>query len=84
MAQVIVYSTDYCPYCNAAKSLLSKKGIDYEEINVENDDQKRAWLIQETGQRTVPQIFINGKSIGGYQELSQLDASGKLDTLLKT
>lgn len=80
--KVTIYTTNYCPYCRAAKNLLAGKGVDFEEINVEGDDTKRAWLVEATGQRTVPQIFINGKSIGGFQELSELDQSGKLDSLL--
>lgn len=83
MAKVTVYSTDYCPYCTAAKNLLKGKGVAFEEINVEGDDAKRQWLRETTGQRTVPQIFINDQSIGGFSELSKLDGEGKLDTLLK-
>ncbi len=81
--KVIIYTTDYCGYCKRAKALLSQKGIAFEEINVEGDDEKRAWLIEQTGQRTVPQIFINEKSIGGYDELSALDRSGKLDQIIQ-
>lgn len=81
--KVIIYTTDYCGYCKRAKALLSQKGITFEEINVEGDDEKRAWLIEQTGQRTVPQIFINEKSIGGYDELSALDRSGKLDRIIQ-
>ena len=81
--KVIIYTPDYCGYCKRAKALLSQKGIAFEEINVEGDDEKRAWLIEQTGQRTVPQIFINEKSIGGYDELSALDRSGKLDQIIQ-
>lgn len=84
MPKVTVYTTNYCPYCRAAKSLLKGKNIIFDEINVETDSTKRQWLIQTTGQRTVPQIFINNQSIGGFDELKQLDQGGKLDTLLKT
>jgi len=83
MKKVILYSTDWCPYCNAAKSLLSNKGVEYREINVEGDTEKRAWLVKVTGQRTVPQIFIAGEPIGGYRELNQLDRGGELDKLLR-
>ena len=82
MKEVILYSTDWCPYCNAAKSLLSNKGVEYQEINVEGDSEKRAWLIEVTGPRTVPQIFIGGEPVGGYRELHQLDRGGDLDKLL--
>lgn len=78
MKNVIVYSTDYCPFCTRAKSLLSQRDIPFEEINVEGDDEKRAWLVEATGQRTVPQIFIGDEPIGGFTELYALDRSGQL------
>jgi glutaredoxin 3 len=81
-AAVIVYTTGYCPYCYRAKSFLSQKGVEFEEIDVSGDRQKRAWLLQVTGQRTVPQIFINGRSVGGCDDIMELDARGKLDPLL--
>ncbi len=84
MGKVIVYSTNYCGYCVRAKALLKSKGIAFTEINVENDDAKRQWLIDTTGQRTVPQIFINEKSIGGFDELSDLDKAGKLDGMVNS
>ena len=82
MPQITIYTTNYCPYCTAAKKLLAAKNVSFEEINVENDPEKRAWLVKTTGQRTVPQIFIDEKSIGGFSELSALDQEGKLDTML--
>lgn len=82
MTKVTIYSTDYCPYCRAAKALLSSKGVAFTEINVENDDAKRAWLTQITGQQTVPQIFIDDKPYGGFDDISELDRQGKLDALL--
>jgi len=78
MSDVQIYTTTYCGYCNAAKALLAKRGIPYEEIDVTHDDGKRVWLVGATGQRTVPQIFIKGESIGGYTELAKLDGSGEL------
>jgi len=84
MATIKVYTTNYCPYCSAAKNLLKSKGVSFEEINVEGDDEKRTWLRSVTGQRTVPQIFINDKPIGGFTEMKSLDESGELDTLLKS
>ncbi|HEX7603666.1 MAG TPA: glutaredoxin 3 [Polyangiaceae bacterium] len=78
MATVQVYVTDYCPYCTRAKALLDKRGIPYELIDVSNDEEKRAWLVKATGRRTVPQIFIQGESIGGSDELHELDRSGDL------
>lgn len=79
---VKVYTTRICAYCVAAKRLLKKKGVEFEEIDVSNDAEKRMWLVQASGQRTVPQIFIHDKSIGGYSELSALEKSGALDGLL--
>jgi len=81
-ATVVVYTTDYCPYCTRAKSLLAAKGVAFTEIDVSEDDAKRQWLVKTTGLRTVPQIFINDKSIGGFDELADLDARGELDGLL--
>ena len=82
MAKVVIYSTDYCPYCHAAKALLKAKGVEFAEINVENDPAKRQWLVQETGMTTVPQIFINDTSYGGFDDIKALDDAGKLDALL--
>lgn len=82
MAEVVIYTTHYCPYCRAAKNLLKGKGIEFSEINVEGDPEKRFWLAQTTGQKTVPQIFINEKLIGGYQELAELERSGRLDKII--
>lgn len=65
----IVYTTQYCPYCTAAKKLLQSKKIEFEEIDVSDDDAMREKLVKMTGMETVPQIFIDGKSIGGYDDL---------------
>lgn len=78
MADVKVYTTDICAYCTRAKMLLKKRNIPFEEINVSNDSDKRAWLVQTTGRRTVPQIFIDGDPIGGSDELHEMDRSGEL------
>ena len=83
MPKVQVYSKDNCPYCVRAKSLLRKKGVDFEEIDVENDDAKRSWLVETTGQRTVPQIFVDGRSLGGFSDIEALDREGQLDPLLR-
>jgi len=82
MAAVQVYVTDFCAYCVRAKALLRKRGIPYEEIDVSNDDEKRAWLVKATGRRTVPQIFIHGQAIGGSDELHELDRNGELKKML--
>ncbi len=77
-APVQVYVTTYCAYCFRAKSLLKKRGIAFDEIDVTDDPERRAWLVETTGRRTVPQIFIHGESIGGSDELHALDRSGEL------
>jgi len=82
-AKVEVYTTSYCPYCTRAKSLLKSKGIEFEEIDVTNDPAARARMIELSGgRRTVPEIFINGRIIGGYDELRALESRGALDPLL--
>jgi glutaredoxin 3 len=83
MAKVIVYSADWCPYCTRAKNLLKTKGADFEEINVDLKPGLREELVKKTGQKTIPQIFINDQFIGGFSELSALDTKGDLDQLLK-
>jgi len=82
MPKVIVYTKDYCPFCKHAKALLQSKGIDFEEINIENDEalQQEIWHLSR--RRTVPQIFVDGKPLGGYQEIRALETSGELDELL--
>jgi glutaredoxin 3 len=82
MADVQIYLTTYCPYCTRAKALLQRKGVAFQEFNVDNDPEKRAWLTKTTGQRTVPQIFIDGRSVGGCDDLHALDRAGELDRLL--
>ncbi len=83
MKPVKVYLTYWCPYCQRAMSLLKSKGVSFEEIDVDGDDEKRAWLREATGQRTVPQIFIGEEPIGGYTELAALERSGGLDQRLQ-
>jgi glutaredoxin 3 len=78
MNDVKIYTTRVCPYCVAAKRLLSARSIPYEEVDVTGDDAKRAWLVEATGRRTVPQIFIRGEAVGGYDDLAALDKSGAL------
>ena len=77
MKKVVVYTTRYCPYCNAAKDLLRSKKVAFEEIDVTDDDAMRDKLVQMSGQETVPQIFVDGKPLGGYQELAAYFSSGK-------
>ncbi len=83
MPKVQIYTKRVCPYCVSAKVLLKKKGVAYEEIDVENDDERRAWLVEATGQRTVPQIFVDGRSLGGFSDIDALDKQGKLDPILR-
>ena len=82
MATVVMYTTPFCPYCVQAKALLKRKGIVFDEIDVGGDDALRERMVRESGQRTVPQIFINGQPIGGFDELHALDQEGKLDHML--
>ena len=80
---VVVYSTTYCPYCIRAKMLLKRRGYAFTEIDVTNDRDKRAWLVERTGMRTVPQIFIGDESIGGFDEMADLDRRGELETMVR-
>lgn len=82
MSKVEIYTTNYCPYCRAAKSLLDKKGQDYSEINLDRDPDKKYEIMNELNWRTVPIILINGELVGGYDELAELERKRELDGLL--
>ena len=84
MAEIIIYTTTYCPYCVRAKDLLARKGQkDISEIDVTESDDLRVEMMQKSGgRRTVPQIFINGTHVGGFDDLAALDSKGDLDSLL--
>lgn len=82
MAKVIMYSTWSCPFCHRAKALLDSKKVQYQEIRVDENPELREEMIALSGRRTVPQIFINGQSIGGSDELYALEATGQLNQLL--
>ena len=82
MAKVQIYTKQQCPYCVRAKALFNKKGVAYEEIDVEHDDARRTWLVEASGQRTVPQIFVDGRALGGCTDVEALDRKGGLDPLL--
>lgn len=83
MPEVVVYTKDYCPYCNSAKALLEEKGVAYQEIDVTHDEEKlKEMLAKADGRTTVPEIFIDDKLVGGYDNLRELDESGELDKLL--
>ena len=83
MARVIIYTKENCPYCRLAKELLGARKVAYQEIRVDLDDSQREEMIRLSNRRTVPQIFINDQSIGGYDDLAALAKSGKLDGLLQ-
>ncbi len=82
MPSVVIYTTRTCPHCVRAKALFARKGVKFLEVDVSADDDKRRWLAQTTGQRTVPQIFINDNSVGGFDEVWALERKGELDRLL--
>ncbi len=79
MARVQMYSMEWCPYCAKAKALLGAKGIEYDEVDVTDDEERATEMIERTGQRGVPQFFLDGKWIGGYDDLAYLNATGALD-----
>jgi glutaredoxin 3 len=80
--KIEMYTTSWCGYCERARQLLRRKGAGYTEISVEGDPARRAEMIERSGRRTVPQIFIGAQHIGGSDELAELDQSGALDALL--
>jgi glutaredoxin 3 len=80
-SDVVVYTTRNCGYCVVAKRLLAKRGVPFEEVDVTGDAAARTWLVETTRRRTVPQIFIDGEPIGGYEELAALDRAGWLEKL---
>lgn len=82
MSQIEVYSKQWCPYCSKAKALLKAKGLEYREIDVTNGGDNEAEMIKRSNRRTVPQIFIANKSVGGYDDLAGLNATGELNKLL--
>jgi glutaredoxin 3 len=83
MPLIEIYTTRYCPYCHAAKALLKGKGVEYTEIDLGYDGQRRDEMIERAnGRMTVPQIFIGSAHVGGYDELHALERAGKLDPLL--
>jgi len=79
---VTLYTTRFCPYCVAAKRLLTAKGVSFEDIPVDGDPELRRKMSERAGQRTVPQIWIGDTHVGGYTELAGLEQRGELDRLL--
>jgi len=83
MAKVVMYCTEVCPYCVRAEHLLRRKGIrDIEKIRVDLQPELRDEMVRKTGRRTVPQIYINGEHVGGFDDMAALDHAGKLDVIL--
>jgi glutaredoxin 3 len=81
--RVIVYSSPFCGFCHAAKRLLERKGIAFEEVDVMFDRGKRDEMIGRSNRKTVPQVFVDDRHIGGYDDLSVLELTGELDTVLR-
>ena len=85
MAQVEIYTTPLCPYCWRAKRLLNSKGVAFVEIDLWQQPERRAEMVERAaGRTTVPQLFVDGRAIGGSDELAALEGEGKLDALLET
>jgi glutaredoxin 3 len=82
--RIVVYLTDWCPFCTQARGLLERKGAKFEVINIEERPEARAEMMARSGRRTVPQIFIGDTHVGGCDDLYALDAAGGLDPLLKS
>ena len=80
--KILIYGSESCNFCTAARMLLKKKGADYEDVLVSRDPERLAEMQQRSGSRSVPQIFIDDRRIGGFEELHALDKSGQLDQLL--
>ena len=82
MSSVTMYTSAYCTYCRRAKRLLERKQVNYEEVRLDEDAEKRKELVERLNWRTVPMIFVNEQFIGGYDDLSALERSGELDRML--
>ena len=81
--KIVVYTSNDCTFCNSAKNLLKNKALKFKEINISKDDNQRKIMLNRTnGRMTVPQIFINSKHIGGFEELKKLEKSNKLDEII--
>ncbi|PZF78887.1 glutaredoxin 3 [Aestuariivirga litoralis] len=82
MQKVTIYTTPYCPYCHAAKALLKKKGVSFDEIDVQDRSLRQQMMLRANGRHTVPQIFIGETHVGGSDDIHELDRRGQLDPLL--
>ena len=83
MPKVTVYTKENCPFCLRAKRLLDGKGVAYEEIQVEGREDLRVWLAEASGRKTVPQIFVGDRPLGGFSDVDALEREGKLDPILR-
>lgn len=84
MARVLMYTSGFCPYCSQAERLLTSKGVtDIEKVRIDIDPDRRSEMIERTGRRTVPQIYVGDYHVGGCDDLHALDREGKLDPLLQ-
>jgi len=81
-AAVVMYATGWCPYCERARQLLKRKGVEFTEIDIDKDPALREQMMQRSGRRTVPQIFVGDVHVGGCDDLHELEARGGLDPLL--
>ena len=81
-AKVLMYTTAVCPYCQMAERLLRSKGVDIEKVRIDLEPARRAEMMEKTGRRTVPQIYIGETHVGGYDDLAALERAGRLDPLL--
>lgn len=81
-ADILVYTTGWCPFCMRAKALLDRKGYPYRELNVEDEPALREEMMKRSGRRTVPQVFVGETHVGGFDELNALDRAGRLDSLV--
>lgn len=81
--EVLVYLSDWCPYCRRARALLESKGVAFTEIDVDMTPGSRAEMLARGGGSTIPQVFIDGAAVGGADELQALDAAGRLDSMLR-
>ena len=83
MSQILLYGTRFCPFCVAARRLLTAKGVDYQDISVDRDPELRSRVMTKSGRNTVPQIWFGTDHIGGFTELRELERQGTLDAAIK-
>jgi len=79
MATIEIYTKQWCPFCAKTKALLQSKGLSYQQIDVTTDEALQQEMVKRSGRRTVPQVFLDGESIGGYDDLANLNVTGELD-----